>query len=201
VRDYFGDAWTAVAAYAEFLDRFGPERGLIGPHERERLWSRHILNSAAVSGFLPESGCVIDLGSGGGLPGIVLAAMRRDLVFELVEPMERRCVWLDQVVEVAGLGNVRVTRARAEELDGAREVDAVVVRAVGAMDRVARWSGGLLRDDGGRLLALKGRRAGEELTKAAKALRKAKLVDAVVHEVVPLPGMEPTYVVEATRRA
>jgi 16S rRNA (guanine527-N7)-methyltransferase len=195
-REFFGAAWDVVSAYAEVLAEHGEIRGLLGPREKERLWSRHLLNSAAAAAWLPGAGLVIDLGSGAGLPGIVLAALRGDLAFELVEPMERRVAWLNEVVAAVGLGNVVVTRARAEELAGRRAAEAVTARAVAPVGKLARLAGPLLAG-GGRLVALKGRRAAEELADGRKALQAAGLVEGAVHEVVVLPELEPTYLVTA----
>ena len=168
VRAFFDDAYPAVEAFhALFVDQ-GVVRGLIGPREVDRLWERHLLNSGAVARFLPERGTVADIGSGGGFPGIVLAAMRPDLGFSLVESMERRTTWLREVVERLGLTNVEVVRARAEELPATFRVDAVTARAVAPMDRLAGWTLPLLKV-GGALLAMKGDQAAEELA-AAKAV-------------------------------
>src|SRR5690606_40134960 len=95
------------------------------PREQSRLWERHLLNSAAVVQHLPRTGVITDVGSGAGLPGIVVAAMLPEAEIVLIEPMERRTQWLEEVVAELDLSNVRVVRARAEELDGALEADAV----------------------------------------------------------------------------
>ncbi|MBC7290768.1 MAG: 16S rRNA (guanine(527)-N(7))-methyltransferase RsmG [Actinotalea sp.] len=151
--------------YATALRDEGVLRGLIGPREIPRLWERHILNSAAVAPFLPETGSVADLGSGAGLPGVVLACLRPELQFVLVEPMLRRTTWLEEVVEHVGLENVEVRRARAEDLVGELTVDAVTARAVAPLERLAGWALPLCHV-GGVLLALKGGRAQEELDAA-----------------------------------
>ena len=118
VRDFFGPAFSDVAEYARMLEEEGELRGLLGPRDMERIWSRHIVNSAAVLDFMPrkEGREVLDVGSGSGLPGIVIAACRPDLHIHLAEPMERRVEWLEEVVEGLGLDNVTVHQARADEL-------------------------------------------------------------------------------------
>lgn len=195
----FGAAWGPMQQFAAMLASRGDLLGVIGPGEVDRLWERHLVNSAAVVGFLPATGSVIDLGSGAGFPGVVVAAMRPDLEVELVEPMERRVSWLESVVGELGLENTVVTRARAEELSGMREADAVAVRALAPMRGLAPLVGGLLAT-GGTMAALKGRRVAAEVAVAQKALVKAGLRRVSVNEVQMLSGGESTWVVTAVKR-
>ena len=130
MRDMFGMAWSGLEHYAQMLAEEGQLRGLIGPRELPRLYSRHLVNSAAVVPFLPRHGSVADLGSGAGLPGVVVALSRPDLEVTLIEPMERRCAWLELVAEELDLDNVRVWRGRAEEMR--ERFDVVTARAVQA---------------------------------------------------------------------
>jgi 16S rRNA (guanine527-N7)-methyltransferase len=156
--------------YETWLAGAGVERGLLGPREAERLWDRHLLNSAVLGDLLAPGETVVDVGSGAGLPGIPLALARPDCSYVLLEPLARRAAFLAEVVADLALPNVRVLRARAE--DHARErpaYDVAVARAVAPLDRLAGWCLPLLRP-GGRLLALKGDRAGAEVA-AAPALR------------------------------
>lgn len=197
--EFFGPAWAAVSTFHAFLVAEGELRGLVGPREISRLWERHLLNSAAVVPFLPETGTIVDLGSGAGLPGVVVAAMRPDAQVVLVEPMDRRVTWLHDVVERVGLDNVEIRRARAQELDGALEADAVTARAVAALDKLYRWAAPLVRDEG-TIVAMKGARAQDELTGAAKAMRAVGLADGQVHEATTIDGAETTWVVTAVRR-
>jgi 16S rRNA (guanine527-N7)-methyltransferase len=159
-----------LRAYAELLATVGVERGLIGPREVPRLWDRHMLNSAVVTPLLGDRTTVADLGSGAGLPGIVLAAQRPDCRVVLVEPLLRRATFLGEAVQALGLSNVTVQRARAEALHGHLVVDTVTARAVAPLERLAGWALPLLRP-GGRLLAIKGRSAAAELSDAAATLR------------------------------
>lgn len=196
--EFFGPSWPYVESFHRMLVEEGELRGLIGPREVGRLWERHLLNSAAVVPFLPEAGVIVDVGSGAGLPGIVVAAMRPQAQVVLVEPMERRTVWLEDVVEATGLDNIEVRRARAQELDGAVEADAVTARAVAALDKLFRWTVPLVRE-GGLVVALKGSRAADELAAAAPVMRKLHLADAAVHRAPTIDGVEATYVVTAVR--
>lgn len=198
VHEVFGDAWPGVRAFAELLAAEGEMRGLIGPRELPRLWTRHLLNSSAVNAFIPRDVSFADIGSGAGFPGVVVALMRPDLTVHLVEPMDRRTTWLHDVVDHVGLQNVVIHRARAEELHGEHVFHVVSARAVAVMKKLVPWVAPLIAP-AGRLLALKGERAAVEVDEATKQLRKHGLFDVVVHEVV-VPGTgEPTRVVEAAR--
>jgi len=177
-----GTALPVLEAYAALLAGPGVERGLIGPRETPRLWERHLLNCAGPAELLEPGTTVADVGSGAGLPGLVLAALRPDCRIVLVEPLLRRATFLSEAVETLGLASVEVRRARAEDLPGLLEVDAVVARAVAPLEKLAGWTLPLLRP-GGRLLALKGDTAGAELAAARPALTRAGAVGAEVVEV------------------
>lgn len=194
----FGESTPKVEAFASLLAAEGELRGLIGPRELPRLWTRHLLNSSAVAPFVPTGSTFADVGSGAGFPGVVVAIMRPDLFVHLVEPMDRRTSWLEYVASELGLPNITVVRARAEELHGTAMYDVVSARAVAALKKLVPWTGPLIAP-GGRLVALKGERAVLELDEAAKVLRKYKLTDAAVHEVVVEGTDEPTRVVTAHR--
>ncbi len=196
--DFFGPSWTAVSAFHTLLVDEGVRRGLVGPREVPRLWERHLLNSAVVVRFLPETGRIIDLGSGGGLPGIVVAAMRPDAEVVLLDPMERRTDWLLEVVAVLGLANVVVMRARAEDVHRELSGVAVTARAVAPLDRLYRWAFPLLAQ-GGVLLALKGARAQEEVQSAARVGAKLGGGLAETINVRAIDGSEETTVVRVVR--
>lgn len=195
VRELFGMAFSGAEHFAHMLEEQGELRGLVGPREMPRLWTRHIVNSAAVVPFLPGRGSVADIGSGAGFPGIVVALLRPDLEVTLIETMERRVEWLSDVVAELDLDNVEVRRARAEEVH--ERYDVVTARAVANLSRLVRLTSHLLRQ-GGCLLALKGAKAEAEVDDARYVIKKAKLEPAVIHEVVT-PGEEITKVVEVRR--
>ncbi len=169
-RVVFGDRLQLARTYADLLAGDGVTRGLLGPREVDRIWDRHLLNSAAVASCVPEHADCLDVGSGAGLPGIPLALARPDVSVRLVEPLLRRVTFLEHVVDALGLDQVSITRARAEDLPPA-SADVVLARAVAPLDRLARWTLPLLTP-GGRLVAMKGQRAAEELAAAQPVLRR-----------------------------
>ena len=170
-RGVFSDALPRAEAYAALLADDGVVRGLIGPREAPRLWERHLVNCALLGEAIPEGADVCDIGSGAGLPGLVLAIARPDLRLTLVEPLLRRTTFLSEVVDRLGLDNVEVVRGRAEELHGSREFSVVTSRAVAPLGRLLDWSMPLVRR-GGALVAMKGASAADEVAAAGKELRR-----------------------------
>jgi 16S rRNA (guanine527-N7)-methyltransferase len=184
----FGERAELSVRYVRSLADDGVVRGLIGPRESGRLWSRHVLNSAVVAPLLAPSASVVDVGSGAGLPGIPLAIARADCTLILVEPLLRRTVYLAEIVAELGLTNVRVLRGRAEDVvgklgaDAVDGADAVTSRAVAPLGKLARWSVPLLRV-GGQFLPLKGASAADEIARDAAELTALGLGPARVIEV------------------
>ncbi|WP_211220996.1 16S rRNA (guanine(527)-N(7))-methyltransferase RsmG [Nocardioides insulae] len=168
---FASDRLELAERYAEWLADAGVVRGLIGPREVPRLWDRHILNCALLGEVLPEGASVADIGSGAGLPGLVLAIARPDLSLVLVEPLLRRTVFLSEVVADLGLENVEVVRGRADELAGVRTFDVVTSRAVAPLERLLRWSMPLVAPTGA-MVAMKGQSAVAEIEGAAGVLAK-----------------------------
>lgn len=195
----FGDRIDLARSFTQALADHGEERGLIGPLEPPRLWTRHILNSAVAAPLFTTGSRVGDVGSGAGLPGLVLAIARPDVHWVLIEPMERRVAWLNEQVEALGLDNVDVMRARAEEAKPQPLLDAVTARAVSALRTLIPIITPLVRD-GGELILLKGINAANEITAAEKVIRKYKLSDVRVEPVGDGVIEEPTRVVRATVR-
>ncbi|MDX6317100.1 MAG: rRNA (guanine527-N7)-methyltransferase [Nocardioidaceae bacterium] len=171
--DWFGVGTAQIRRFAELLATEGVGRGLIGPRELPRLWTRHILNCVVVQSLIAQGRSVADLGSGAGLPGVVLAVARPDLSVTLIEPLLRRTRFLEEVTADLELSNVRVVRARAEELRGRVAFDVVVARAVAPLDRLAGW-GLPLCMPGGELLAIKGSSASTELEQSAAVLARLR---------------------------
>jgi 16S rRNA (guanine527-N7)-methyltransferase len=166
----FRDRLDLAGRYAELLATEGVIRGLIGPRETPRLWERHLVNCGVMAEIIPAGASVVDVGSGAGLPGLVLAIARPDLVITLVEPLARRTAFLDEAVVDLGLDNVTVVRGRAEEVAGhLPAADVVTARAVAALDKLAGWCLPLAAV-GGRLLAMKGSSAADEIAEHTAAL-------------------------------
>jgi 16S rRNA (guanine527-N7)-methyltransferase len=160
--EVFGERLELAERYVATLADTGISHGLIGPREAPRLWDRHVLNCAVVHPLFTEGADVADIGSGAGLPGLVLAIIRPDLHLHLIEPLQRRTVWLHRTVGELGLGNVTVHQGRAQSLWGVRRFPHVTARAVARVGELARWSLPLLHA-GGTLYALKGASAQSEL--------------------------------------
>lgn len=169
----FGDRIDVAREFTRELGERGEELGLIGPLEPARLWSRHILNCVLPVPLL-RAGLVGDIGSGAGLPGIVLAIARPDVEFVLVEPMERRVEWLRSESARLGLDNVRIERARAEDARLVERLDQVTARAVSSLAKLIPITAPLARR-GGELLFMKGARVADEVTAASKQIRAAHL--------------------------
>lgn len=196
----FGERLDLAERYAEILATDGVDRGLLGPREVDRIWDRHLLNSAVVSELLDHEARVVDIGSGSGLPGIPLAIARPDLDVVLLEPLLRRSQFLDEVVGKLGLA-VRVVRGRAEEQavrDQLGGIDAAVSRAVAALDKLTKWSMPLLRQDG-LMVAIKGERAPDEVREHRRVMAASGAVDVRVVRCGVNILEQPTTVVVARR--
>jgi len=174
--ELFGSRIEIARRYTHDLARRGEELGLIGPLELPRLWSRHVLNSALVAPLVWPGARVGDIGSGAGLPGLVLALARPDAHFVLIEPMERRCDWLRHEASELGLTNVEVVRARAEEAHLAPLLDQATARAVSALSKLLPLTVPLVRS-GGEVLLMKGASIEAEVSAAAKVIGRFRLAD------------------------
>lgn len=170
----FGERLDLAEHYVALLGTTGITRGLIGPREGPRLWDRHVLNCAVLGPLIPRrefTQAVIDVGSGAGLPGVVLAIARPDLHVHLVEPLARRTAWLTEAVNELGLDNVTIHTTRAESLWGTLTAPWVTARAVTGIVQLAEWTLPLLSVPG-QVLALKGSRGPTELAEAERALHR-----------------------------
>ena len=183
--EYFSARKNEAEKYGEILSTRGIERGLIGPKEGDRIWGRHIANCIPVTTLIPEGASVADVGSGAGLPGIVIALARPDLKVTLIEPLQRRTTFLEEVVEVLGLP-ITVLRGKSEAIKGS--FDVVTARAVAPLTRLIPMTWHLVKP-GGALLAIKGESAADEIIEAGKG--KLHLIE--------LPGFEPARVVEVRK--
>jgi 16S rRNA (guanine527-N7)-methyltransferase len=195
----FGERLPLARRFAKLLVTDGVVRGLIGPREAPRIWERHLLNCAVVADLIPSGATVVDVGSGAGLPGMVLAVARPDLAVTLVEPLARRTAFLTEAVAALGLDRTTVVRARAEECVGKLPLaDVVTARAVAPLDRLAGWCLPLAAV-GGRLLAMKGASAAAEIAEHAEALDRLGAGTPSVRTCGDEILAEPTTVVEIVR--
>lgn len=188
----FGATLPVAERYAELLATDGVVRGLIGPREAPRLWDRHLVNCALLARVVPQDATVCDVGSGAGLPGLVLAIVRPDLAITLCEPLLRRTTFLEEAVSSLGLSQVRVVRGRADSLHGSERFDVVTSRAVAPLPRLLDWSMPLVKPTGV-LLALKGSSVAEEVDQASDELARWGCGTAEV-VVLDAAGLDsPTY--------
>ena len=178
----FGNSLPAALRFANLLATMGVERGLLGPREVPRIWERHLLNCAVIAPLIDHRSSVCDIGSGAGLPGMVLALVRPDLKITLVEPILRRTVFLEEAVATLGLVNVEVVRSRAEDLHGYLEADTVTARAVAPLGRLLRWALPLCAP-GGQVLAIKGGSVDDEIAGARSVLGREGVAGWDVVEV------------------
>lgn len=180
------DRVPLVERYCELLATDGVVRGLIGPREVPRLWDRHLVNCGLLAAALPRDATVADVGSGAGLPGLVLALGRPDLSVTLIEPLLRRTTFLEEVVADLGLDNVVVRRDRADALHGHSTYDVVTARAVAPLDRLLGWCMPLVAPHGA-LVAMKGDSAEEEIEAARPVLRKLGCAAPVIEVLAADP--------------
>ena len=190
ISEFFPERKQEIERYAEILGSWGIERGLIGPREGERIWDRHIANSLPVTTLIPNGVRVVDIGSGAGLPGSVIALSRPDLTVTLVEPLERRVAFLTEVVAELQLP-ITIRRGRAETVKGSWEI--VTARAVAPLTKLVPWVWHLVAPHGS-LLAIKGESAAEELANCP--LKKG--ITGKVHEIT-LNSLPLSRVIEVRR--
>lgn len=162
ISKYFPGQEGAIRAYAAFLTTAGIERGLIGPREGERIWERHIFNCLPITQLLPQGASLFDIGSGAGLPGIVIALARPDLKVTLIEPLERRVEFLNEAVAAIAAGGVEIEVIRGRAQDVKKSADFVTARAVAPMEKLKKISWHMVKT-GGSLLAMKGESAATEM--------------------------------------
>lgn len=168
--ELFGDQIELARGFAQRLAQDSETFGLLGPRELPRIWSRHVINSGLLAELVPDGSKVVDVGSGAGLPGIPMAIAQPMAQFTLVEPMERRANWLNQVVQDLGITNVRVLRARAEDVVET-DFDLATARAVAALDKLLKMLTPLIKDSREKtVIAMKGSKAQEEIAEAAKRI-------------------------------
>ena len=193
----FGESIAVARQFTHNLANFGEELGLIGPLELPRLWVRHILNCAIIAPLLTADAVVGDVGSGAGLPGLVLAIARPDVELVLIEPMERRVAWLNSQVSELGLDNVTVLRERAEDVRIGEGFDQVTARAVSALKTLIPLTVPLVRS-GGEIVVMKGKSAEAEVEAASRQIKTYRLHNLEILTLGEGVLTEVTRVVRAT---
>lgn len=191
-----GDALPTLRLFADHIAQWGEQLGLVGPRELDRLWTRHILNSALVAHKVGP-GTLVDIGSGAGFPGLVVAAMRPDIHCVLIEPLGRRAHWLVEESDRLGLTNVAVRNERAEEAAGHVVAEYVTARAVSALKTLVPLAAPLLKP-GGELVLMKGHKVDEEVRNAASVLVKWRVTNPSIEITGPEFGTEETRIFRAT---
>lgn len=210
IHEILGDTYEPLKVFHVKLEQEGEPRGLIGPRDVDIIWERHILNSAAIVPFIVQSfgvterqdvqGNIADVGSGGGFPGIIVAASLPNASVTLIEPMERRVIWLREVVDALHLNNVTIQHCRAEEAQKpSAGFDVVTCRAVAPMRKLVGFTMPLLRPHG-QLIALKGASIEQEIEKGRSQISKAKGANPRAFEAPVGPGLQPTHVVVVDKR-
>lgn len=195
----YPEAKTGLTNFAQILETTAIERGLLGPGEAPKVWDRHIGNSIVLETLIPEGCSLIDIGTGAGLPGIALGIIRPDLAVHLIEPKQRGVEFLEETINLLGLTNIQIHRARAEEMHGQLVADVVTARAVASVAQLIAW-GEPLMEHHGKLVLLKGEKADIELAEAKPTMRKHGLI---LDEVVFLGEgllLEPTRAVVLNRK-
>jgi 16S rRNA (guanine527-N7)-methyltransferase len=192
-----GSGLDNVRTFTLSLATEGEKLGLIGPDEAERIWTRHVLNCALIAPEIPAGSRVADVGSGAGLPGLVLAMIRPDCEFVLIEPLERRTRWLTEQVSSLALANVSVFNGRAEEYPEKGTFDVVTARAVKSLKGLIPWVEPLAKNSG-QLVLMKGQRVDEEIVDAATVIARHRLIDVSSRVLGEGKVSEPTRVFAAT---
>jgi 16S rRNA (guanine527-N7)-methyltransferase len=190
--EYFKENGLKADRYAQILATWGIERGLIGPKEGPRIWDRHIANCLPITTLIPAESKIVDIGSGAGLPGIVIALARPDLTVTLIEPLQRRVDFLNEVVAELELP-ITVIRGKAESVK--KGFDVVTARAVAPLPKLVPMSWHLVKA-GGSLLAMKGESAQEEIEQTPEQKRSTTTL-----HLIELPDFEPARVIQVHRQA
>jgi 16S rRNA (guanine527-N7)-methyltransferase len=190
------DRLSLLHTYAELLATEGVVRGLIGPREVPRLWDRHLVNCGLIAPLIASNATVADIGSGAGLPGVVLAVARPDVQMTLVEPMARRVAFLEEVRTRLSLGTLEIVRQRAEQWPDPPSFDVVTARALAPLPKLLQWGLPLTATDG-MVLAMKGASAGDEIEAAQGVLHRWQARAEVL--AMSVPGSSVTTVVRVVR--
>ena len=184
-------AIDALGRYLDLLLAANRRVNLTGIRDRDEAWRRHIIDSLTLLpglADLPDGSIVIDVGSGGGLPGVPVAIALPHVRVTLLEATGKKANFLGECVEQLGLQNVQVVQDRAETVGQSRthrqHYDAAICRAIGPMRELLEYTLPLVAV-GGRVLAMKGPKAEAELRQASDALSKLGAGELQVFDAYP----------------
>ncbi|HEX2972222.1 MAG TPA: 16S rRNA (guanine(527)-N(7))-methyltransferase RsmG [Tepidisphaeraceae bacterium] len=187
-----------LSRYLDLLLEINKVMNLTRIENRAEAEVLHVGDSLTVLPFLPrEAHQLVDVGSGGGVPGIPLAIARPDVQVTLIESTKKKAAFLEKTAKELGLANVKALAERAEVIAHGPKRDSfdiATARAVGAMNMLVEWCLPLVKK-GGKLLAMKGARIAEELPAAEKAIHLLSGGTPVIHPIT-LPGTESHVLVE-----
>ncbi len=177
------DTEAKLRRYGALLLETNERVRLVGPRDETTLWNEHIADCLRLLPLLPPSGSVIDVGTGGGLPGAVLAICRPDLSFTLLDSLSRKTNALSDIVSQLKIANARVVCARSEDFaaEHRESFSCAVVRAVAEAGIIAEYLSPLVAP-GGRLTAMKGSSVAEELAELEGRWGRLGLSEATLYE-------------------
>ncbi len=169
------ESFAKLTSYIERLLSENKRMNLTSIRDAEQAWQRHIVESVEIARLLPPVGNLLDVGSGGGLPGMVMAIMRPEIDVTLLESVGKKARFLAETAEALELTNLEVICARAEDAAGEDSklrdgFELVTARAVAAMPTLVELTAPFVSPDC-LLLAIKGEKAKEELKLAEKAMQ------------------------------
>lgn len=168
-------------AYFELIQEYNKVMNLTGIDDLEGVYLKHFYDSLTIRPLIEgDNLSIADLGSGAGFPGIILAIVYPNHSFSLIEPLTKRCKFLQTVVDEIGLTNVEIINERAEDID--KKFDILTSRAVSRLNILLELSIPLL-EVGGYFIPLKGAQAQTELDEAKNALRKLNSELVTIDEI------------------
>ncbi len=169
--------------YLALLNKWNSVYNLTSVRDPMQMVTLHVLDSLAAVPAFAGAQNVLDVGAGGGLPGMVLAISRPDMKVSMIDTVHKKTAFLNQVKAELGLANVTVYTKRVEQLEVKTKFDVITSRAFADLSDFVNWSGHLLQE-GGRFIALKGTAPAEERERLPEPWKVQKL------EPLEVPGLD-----------
>lgn len=183
--------------YIVLLDKWNKVYNLTAVREPERMLGLHILDSLSMVPHLGQAKTVLDVGTGGGLPGICIAVARPDLNVVMLDSLQKKTTFVRQAIGALGLTNASVVCERVEAFRPAQPFDVVTSRAFAELSDFVKGAGHLMRS-GGRMLAMKGVYPHDEIARAFSSPEAShKVVDVHTLNVPQVDGQRHLVVIEA----